>query len=415
MIFILMRLRVNTVDEEDCMNKKQIENYADVLIWGLKTAHKKLKKYDSVLVRCDLNGLALGEVVYRKLIQQRYNVIFRMMSTPTMERDFYMFSDLNQRKFLQSGEKEFYENLNGNIYINAPESLTHLKDIDPKKQTEVAVARKFLREITNRRESSGVYGWTLCTYPTEELAKQAKLSFKDYENQIIKACFLNDASPVKRWSEVFKSIEKIKRWLNSLKIDEIYITSKNMDLTVKLGDKRKFMGGSGHNIPSFEIFTSPDCRYTKGIYFANLPTYRGGNYIENIRLEFKDGKAVKIIAGKGMDYLVKTMNTDDGAKRIGEFSLTDVRFSRIDRFMADILFDENYGGRYGNCHIAIGSSYDDTYDGEPSKLTADIRKNLGFNDSAIHWDLINSEDKIVKAKLLNGKLVTIYEKGMFKY
>ncbi|MGC8728533.1 MAG: aminopeptidase [Elusimicrobiales bacterium] len=397
------------------MNEKTIEKYADVLIWGLKTANKKLKKYDTVLIRCDLPGLSLGEKVYSKLIEQGYNVSFRTMPTPNMEKAFYEKSDEKQRKFIPFGEKEFYENLNGNIYIHAPASLTHLKGVDTKKQADVAVSRKFLRDIMQKRESKGLFGWTLCTFPTEELARQARLSLKDYTDQIIKACFLDEKDPVKKWADAFKNIAEIRKWLDSLNIKEVYVNSQNTDLTVVIGEKRRFLGGSGHNIPSFEIFTSPDYRFTKGVYFANLPTYRGGNYIEKIKLEFKDGKAVKISAEKGQDYLVKTMNTDEGAKMLGEFSLTDVRFSRITKFMADILFDENYGGKFGNCHIAIGSAYTDTFKGDSSKLSKEDQKRLGFNDSAVHWDLINTEDKTVKAKIKDGKIITLYEKGMFKY
>ena len=207
----------------------------------------------------------------------------------------------------------------------------------------------------------------------------------------------------------------IKKWLNALPIDTIRAESDSMDFEVKLGEKRKFLGVSGHNIPSFEIFTSPDWRGTNGVYFANLPTFRGGNYVEKIRLEFRNGRAVKISAAKGDDYVKKVMATDTGAAQIGEFSLTDRRFSKIDKFMADILFDENHGGQHGNCHVAIGASYTDTFDGNPAKLDAAAKKRLGYNDSAVHWDMINTEDKKVTATLKSGKLVTIYEKGQFKY
>jgi aminopeptidase len=83
--------------------------------------------------------------------------------------------------------------------------------------------------------------------------------------------------------------------------------------------------------------------------------------------------------------------------------------------MADTLFDENYGGDYGNCHIALGASYSDTFDGNPAKLTKALKKRLGFNDSALHWDLVNTENKTVTAHLKTGKKMVIYEKGMFKY
>ena len=115
------------------------------------------------------------------------------------------------------------------------------------------------------------------------------------------------------------------------------------------------------------------------------------------------------------EYVKKIMVTDRGAAQLGEYSLTDKRFSRIDKFMADTLFDENHGGKHGNCHVAIGDSYCDTYAGDIPKLTKEKKEKLGYNNSAIHWDLINTEDKKVTAKLKNGSAVTIYEKGQFKY
>lgn len=396
-------------------SKIQLEKYADVLLWGLKTARPGFKKYDTVLVRCDLEGRELGEIINRKLVQAKFNVVFRFVQSPQLERDFYMYSDSGQRKFIAAGDKEFFSAVNGNIYIHAPASLTHLKGIDTRRQSEVAIARKPLKELITKNEEKGKFGWTLCTYPTAELARQARLSVKEYAAQIAKACFLNDPDPVKKWARIYRDSSTIKKWLKSLNIDALRTESKSVDFTVKVGDMRRFLGVSGHNIPSFEIFTSPDWRGTNGVYYANLPAFRGGNYVEGVRLEFKNGRAVKISAKKGGDYVKKIMATDKGAAQLGEYSLTDRRFSGIDKFMADTLFDENHGGRHGNCHVAVGDSYSDTYSGDISKLTKAKKASLGFNNSAVHWDLINTEDKKVTAKLKNGRLTTIYEKGQFKY
>ncbi|MBI5744934.1 MAG: aminopeptidase [Elusimicrobia bacterium] len=397
-------------------SKTQLEKYADTLVWGLTTARTKpFKKYDVVLLRCDLEARELGELVHRKLVQRRFNVTVSFLPSPVIEKDFYQFSDDKQRAFLSSWDREMYNNLNGYVFIHAPASLTHLKDIDTKRQSQVAIAKKPLFAIRNKREEQGQFAWTLCTYPTPELAKQAKLSVKEYADQIAKACYLNEPSPVKKWNQVYKQVTAIKKWLGALNMEVILTESASMDLEVKLGEKRRFLGISGHNIPSFEIFTSPDWRGTRGTYYANLPAFRGGNYVEKIKLEFKDGRAVRISAAKGQDYVKKIMATDKGASQLGEYSLTDRRFSRIDRFMADTLFDENHGGRHGNCHVAIGNSYTDTYTGDVSKLNEALKKKLGYNDSAVHWDLINTEDKKVTATLKNGKKVTIYEKGQFRY
>jgi aminopeptidase len=83
--------------------------------------------------------------------------------------------------------------------------------------------------------------------------------------------------------------------------------------------------------------------------------------------------------------------------------------------MADTLFDENFGGEQGNCHIALGASYADTFAGDPATLTASEKKRLGFNDSALHWDLVNTEKKTVTAELPSGKKTVIYENGCFRY
>ena len=200
-----------------------------------------------------------------------------------------------------------------------------------------------------------------------------------------------------------------------MNVKSYHIESEKIDLKITPGDKRKWIGLSGHNIPSFELFLSPDWRGTEGIYFADQPSYRSGNYVKNVRIEFKKGAAVKIEAEVGEEFVKSQLSMDPGANQVGEFSLTDKRFSKINRFMANTLFDENYGGKYGNCHVALGSSYSDTYDGDPKKLTKSLKKKLGFNDSALHWDLVNTEKKRVVARLASGKKVTIYENGKFAY
>ena len=188
-----------------------------------------------------------------------------------------------------------------------------------------------------------------------------------------------------------------------------------MDFEVLVGEKRKFIAGGGCNVPSFEIFTSPDWRGTRGVYFADLSSYRSGNYVKGVRLEFKNGRVVKADAQQGAEFVRKMLAMDRGASQIGEFSLTDRRFSKITKFMADILYDENFGGKYGNCHVAVGASYADTFTGPQAKLDKKLKEKLGFNDSSLHWDLINTENKKVTAKLKNGTTVTIYEKGEFSY
>jgi aminopeptidase len=394
----------------------KLDKYADVLLWGLKTARKgKFKKNDIILLQYDPAAIKLAEILYDRILGMGMNPIQRMGLTSGMEHNFYKKANGRQLIFQAPGEKELCENLSGRVFLRAPESLTHLKDIDPMKIGKVLIFRKPLRDILDTREEKGLYSWTLCTLPTPELAKEAKITLKGYTEQIVRACYLDRDNPVLEWNSIYRHVGNIKKWLNSLEVKYLHIESRNFDLKITLGNKRKWVGISGHNIPSFEIFLSPDWRGTEGTYYANLPSFRSGNYVEGVHLTFKKGSAEKIAAEKGEDFVVKQLSMDRGASRVGEFSLTDKRFSRIDRFMADTLFDENHGGNYGNCHIALGASYSDTYDGNPAEMTKRIKKEMGFNDSALHWDFVNTEKKRVTARLASGKKITIYEDGMFKY
>ncbi len=397
--------------------KVQNEKYADVMIWALEAARRngKFKPYDTVLLRSDLSALPLARALYAKLLARRCQVIMRFNAPEDFSKTFYLHADDKQLAFIAPGEKEFQSGINGLISVRAPEDLTHLKQVDPSRIAKSAVAHKPLREILDVREQKGLFSWTLCNYPTEELAKRAGLSVKEYANQVARACFLNEKDPVKKWQEVTRQITEIGKWLSSLPIKTLRVETQNMDFEVLLGEKRKFIAGGGCNVPSFEIFTSPDWRGTRGVYFADLSSYRSGNYVKGVRLEFEKGRAVKADAQQGAEFVRKMLAMDKGAAQIGEFSLTDRRFSKITKFMADILYDENFGGKYGNCHVAVGSSYADTFAGAPGKLDKKTKEKLGFNDSSLHWDLINTENKTVTACLKDGSKHVIYEKGQFRY
>lgn len=396
--------------------QKQLERYAEVLWWGLTTAKKvPFKKNDVVLIRYNSAAIRLAEVVYAGLLARGMHPVQRVSPSAAMEKDFYRRSSNRQLVFIPPGEKELMARLNGRINLHAPESITHLSDVAPQKIGKTAVAQKALRDILNRREARGSFSWTLCIYPTAELAGQAGISLAQYTRQVVNACFLGKSDPVVEWRRIYDNARSIKKWLNSMKVKYLHVESDTIDLEITPGEKRQWIGISGRNIPSFEIFISPDWRGTRGKYHADQPSYRNGNRVENVELEFNRGKVIKGSAETGRKFLITQLQMDQGAAKLGEFSLTDKRFSRITQFMANTLLDENYGGKYGNCHIALGSSYSNSYSGDSKHLSRALKQKLGFNESALHWDLVNTEKKRVTAHLHTGKAVTIYENGRFAY
>ena len=397
------------------LTDKQLQRYADVLLWALKTARsRKIQKNEIVAIHYHRPAVALAEILYARLLEMGVHPVQQMLSTPVMEKDFYSIANRQQLTFIPPGEKRLHERLNGRILLYAPESITHLGDIDPQRIGVAAVARKFLRDILNRREAEGLFSWTLCMYPTAEMARQSGLSQKAYSRQVVRSCFLNRRKPLDEWQRVYRQIQEIKQRLGRLSIRRLRIESDRTDLEITPGEQRRWLGLSGRNIPSFEVFMSPDWRGTRGVYYADQPSFRSGNLVKDVRLEFKSGKVIDARAQRGQAFLRQQLQLDAGACRVGEFSLTDRRFSRIDAFMANTLYDENYGGKSGNCHVALGSSYTDSFAGKPAGLTVARKKALGFNDSALHWDLVNTEKKRVTAHLDKGRTLTIYENGTFR-
>ncbi|SDL05111.1 Leucyl aminopeptidase (aminopeptidase T) [Maridesulfovibrio ferrireducens] len=397
------------------LTEKQLEKYVEALWWGLTTARTKpYEKGDVIMIRYEAEALPLAEVVFKRLIDEGLNPVSRLSLTPSMEKSFYGSGNDDQVTFIAPGDEELTKKLNGLIVLLAPSSLTHLADVDPSRIGKSAVARKFIRDIMDIREQEGELGWTLCSYPTKAMAESAGLSIEDFTAQIVKACYLDDEDPAASWKGVFNKATEVKDWLNGLDIESYRIVSEGMDLTVLHGEMRQWIGVSGHNIPSFELFISPDWRGTSGVFYADQPSFRSGNYVEGVKLTFENGVVTNVSAKEGEDFVKKQIAMDPGASRLGEFSLTDRRFSRIDKFMANTLYDENYGGEFGNSHVAVGASYADTYAGDQTKLDAELKEKLGYNSSALHWDLVNTLDKTVYAKLKDGREVVIYAKGEFQ-
>jgi aminopeptidase len=288
-----------------------------------------------------------------------------------------------------------------------------LDAVDPAKIMRQGAALRPLLDWRGEKENAGRFSWTLALYGTPAMAAEARMNVEEYWQQIVYACFLDAEDPIARWREVGERVGAARAWLDSLQIERMHVQGEDVDLRITLGERRKWLGGRGRNIPSFELFTSPDWRGTEGWIYCNQPLYRYGNLVKGIRLEFTDGHVSAASAEENEPVLTEMIATD-GADRIGEFSLTDRRVSRITRFMAHTLYDENVGGRYGNTHIALGRSYQDAYDGDPSEVSAERWRELGFNDSTVHTDVVSTADRVVIATLRSGEQRVIYSDGEFQ-
>ncbi len=237
------------------LSDNQLNKYADVLFWGLTTARKQpFRKKDIILIQYEPPALKLAEILYAKTLDRGMYPVQRMGVTYVMEHAFFQRSKNDQLVFITPGDKELFQKVNGRFFLRAPESLTHLKDIDPVRIGKVLISRKPLREILDRREEKGFYSWTLCTVPTEELARQAKTTIRKYTDQIVRACYLDKEDPVAEWEHIHRSARQIKKWLNSLKIKYLHIESAKVDLKIRPGSEGYGKGSPAIIFPASRSF-----------------------------------------------------------------------------------------------------------------------------------------------------------------
>ncbi|MEF2145221.1 MAG: aminopeptidase [Desulfovibrionaceae bacterium] len=392
-----------------------LENYAEVLTWALRVSrNEKIKNGEAVVVRFDYPAMRLVEALYSRLVDEHLNPVLRLLPTPLMEGEHYLNTSFGQLVFQEPGETELYAQAAGVITIYSPLELTHLAGIDPRTIMDGRRARVRSMSALERRRRSGRLGWTSCVWPSAALANAAGLPLEDYEEQFLRACWLNMPSPVDEWRRLRRELGEVSEWLDSLDIRSLHVESEHLDFTLEPGDNRRFRAVTGANVPSCEIFVSPDCRTMRGHYYADQPSVYLGRVVMGVELDFDGGVAARADALTNGQFLQQQLYLDGGARRVGEFSLTDKRFSRVDHFMAHTILDENHAGEQGNCHIALGASLPATFSGPPEILTPEMESALGFNASQMHWDLVNTESKRVTAKLADGTETVVYEQGIFQ-
>ena len=331
-----------------------------------------------------------------------------------LARDFYESASVEQLEhFPALYTRGLIDEIDHQVTIIAPSDPRSLDAVDPARIMRRGEALRPLLDWRGEKENAGRFSWTLGLYGTPGMAAEAGIDVEEYWQQIVHACFLDSEDPLARWREVGERLEQTRQWLDALDVERLHVEGEDVDLWVSVGEHRRWLGGRGRNIPSFELFTSPDWRGTEGWIYCNQPLYRYGNLVRGIRLTFAGGRVTEATAEENEQVLTEMIATE-GADRVGEFSLTDRRFSRITRFMAQTLYDENFGGAFGNTHIAVGRSYQDAYAGDPADVSQEEWKRLGFNSSSVHTDVVSTSDRVVTASLRGGGEQVIYRQGEFQ-
>ena len=390
-----------------------LDKYANVMVNFALWGGEWINPWDVVFVQISECAKSFYIPLQTAILKAWWHPIMQYLPDG-VSRNFYEHASDEQLNFTpEAYQKWRVESMTHNLLVIADSDLHELDGIDPSKMMKRIKANRKFRELRDKKEREWKFSRTICMYGTEAMAREAWLELEEYREQIISACFLDHPDPVKKWKEVNAEIHRVKDKLNELKLEYVHVIWPDEDLKLKIWADRLWEAWWGCNIPSFEVFTSPDCRDVNGRMKCNQPLYRYWNLVEWIRLEFKKWKLIKAHADKNDDILQEMIKIE-WMDHLWEFSLTDARVSKITHFMAETLFDENVGWKYGNTHVALWRWFDECYAGDKSKLdNPKFKKSIWLNMSPEHVDVISTAPRKVIWTLPNGEEIIIYDDGKF--
>ena len=343
------------------MNDPRMESWATALV------------YYSVEVKPGQTVAILGGTAAEPLLRAVYRAVLRaggfptlLVSLPGVQADYFGLASDEQLQTVSPVERFQRETADVTISIMSDMNTRALSQIDPSRQQLHQKARAGLMQTFLARSAAGTLDWTLTLYPTDAYAQDAGMATDDFAGFVQRACKLDLADTVAGWREQGERQQRLIDWLAGK--SEIHVVGPDTDLCVGVAGRSWINDDGRKNFPGGEIFTGPVETAVDGHVRFSFPVVTAGREIDDIRLRFEGGQVVDASAARNEAYLVKTLDTDAGARRIGEFAF-GTNFG-IDRFIRNILFDEKIGG---TIHMAVGAGYPETG---------------SVNQSAVHWDMI---------------------------
>ena len=324
-----------------------------------------VKPGDKVAIQGETTAEPLLKAIYARVLQAGGNP-FLLVSLDGLDEVFYRHASEAQLKHVPPPTKLIMETYDVRIVVIADSNTKELSNVDPARLVMRQAARSDIMKTYLERAAKGELRWTLALFPTPGYAQDAEMGLEEYEDFVYKASLGDENDPIAYWQRFSAWQQKIVDWLKGKK--QIHITAPETDLHLSV-EGRTFINCNGHeNVPDGEVFTGPVEESVNGHVYFSYPSIENGREVSGIRLWFENGVVVKATADKNEDFLLKTLDTDAGARRVGEFAFGTSR--GVTRFTRQILFDEKINGSF---HMALGASYPETG---------------GRNQSALHWDMI---------------------------
>ncbi len=315
----------------------------------------RVRKGDVVLISATgFECAPLVRELYSACLERGAAYVEYEFALPEINRHFYNKATKRQLAYFPEHKLEFMKRATVYIGVSAADNSMVMAKAN---QPNMIAWSKVIRPIIDERVKNT--RWVITRYPTHGAAQEARMSLEEYEDYLFSACCID-------WNAESKKQEKLKKLVD--RTDRVRIIASDTDLTFSLKGMPGIKCDGRYNIPDGEVFTAPVRDSVEGHITYNCPTIYQGKEFNNIRLEFAKGMIVKATTPGMEDALNRILDTDEGARRIGEFAI-GVN-PRITEPMRNILFDEKI---FGSIHFTPGQCYDECDNG---------------NRSAVHWDMV---------------------------
>lgn len=324
--------------------------------------------------------------------------------------------------WLYEGMAKAYEDNAARLHITSDNPMA-LADMDPAKVAEAGKANATAYKPAIAKISGFEINWSIAAYPGRAWARQV---FPDLEpdaaqarlaEAIFAASRIDRADPAAAWAEHDAELAARRDWLNDQAFAALHFRSSHTDLMVGLADGHLWQGGAAAakngivcnpNIPTEEVFTTPHKDKVSGTVRASKPLAHQGTLIDGIEVTFENGRIIAARADSGEDVFLKLIDTDEGARRIGEVALVPHAspISESGVLFFNTLFDENAA-----CHIALGQCYKDCMRDSAGISDADLAAR-GGNSSLIHVDwMIGAKDSEIDGVTQSGDRIPVFRGG----
>ena len=343
------------------MADARVEKLAEVLVqYSLE-----LKPGQTFWLRTTPLAEELNLAVYEEAVKAGAHV-FVDQRMPGAEEIFFKYASDEQLDYVSPIRELIAERFDASLYIDAEHNSRNLSGIDGSHiaRTRKAGARLFSKLM--QRSAEGSYRWCITVYPTHSMAQDADMSLADYRNFVYGAGMLNEDDAVAFWKKEGRKQTELANWLKGH--DQAVLKGANVDLTLSIKDRRFEISDGRYNFPDGEIFTSPVENSVNGWVHFKYPALYDGQEVTDIELWFENGRVIKERAEKNQDLLTSLLNTDTGARVLGEWGI-GTNYG-IQRFSKNMLFDEKIGGTN---HFAVGMGFPECG---------------GRNESGLHWDML---------------------------